>query len=50
LKKLLTAVSDFTQQRQVTIVGHGSVSLSGLFYSSISISDFTALTEMIVGD
>ena len=31
LKELLTAVSDFTQQRQVTTDGHGSVSLSGLF-------------------
>jgi len=50
LKKLLTAASDFTQQRQVTTVSHGSVSLSGLFYSSISISECTALTERILGD
>ena len=50
LKKLLTAVSDFTQQRQVTTVSHGSVSLSDLFYNSISISDCTALSERRVGD
>jgi len=50
LKKLLTAFSDFAQQRQVTTVSHGSVSLSGFFYNSISISYCTALTERIVGD
>jgi len=50
LKKLLTAVSDITQQRQVTTVSHGSVSLSGLFYSSISISDCTVFTERMAGE
>jgi hypothetical protein len=50
LKKLSTAVTDFTQQRQVTTVSHGSVSLSGLFYNSISISDCTVFIERMAGD
>jgi len=50
LKKLFTAVSDFSHQSQVTTVSRSSISFSSLFYNSISISQCIVFTEGMAGE